>query len=310
MATVSGTITDPGSQDTFTVQIDWGGGEGSVTYSYPAGSTSYAETHQYLDDNPTGTPLDTYNINVTVIDDDNGVGTAGTAVTVDNVAPTVEAGADQPVYYGEVVSLDPATFSDTGTQDTHTATIDWGDDSVEAGTVSETNGSGTVSDSHVYTDHGTYTVTVTVTDDDLGVGSDTLMVTVMQRWSDPEGDVGYPDADLIGGDAYTDDTTMTIILRVAGTISDQFQYRVKLVADSGSYHLKYNADRVTGLPNLEVFVVDGNEIWFTFEPSSIGLESGDRVQVSAETQGGIKSESEVGIADEMPDSGFFDYILP
>jgi hypothetical protein len=148
-------------------------------------------------------------------------------------------------------------------------------------------------------------------DDDGSIGSDTLLVTVMQRWSDPEGDVSSGtdnDADLIGGDAFNSDTTMTIILRVAGPISDQFQYRVRLVTDSGSYHIKYNDGKVTGLPNLAV-EKNGNELRFTFDLFSIGLESGDYVQVSMKTQGGVKSESAAGILDEMPDSGTLGYVL-
>ncbi|MBF8266568.1 MAG: cya 3 [Dehalococcoidia bacterium] len=84
-ATVSGTIADPGTPDTFTVVIDWGEGV-PQSYAYSAGSITYSETHQYLDDNPTGTGSDVYAISVTVTDDDNGVGTASTSVTVNNVA--------------------------------------------------------------------------------------------------------------------------------------------------------------------------------------------------------------------------------
>jgi len=77
------------------------------------------------------------------------------------------------------VTLDPATFGDPGTADTHTATIEWGDGSPsEAGIVTESDGSGTVAGSHVYADNGTYTVEVCVTDDDLEETCDTLDVTV------------------------------------------------------------------------------------------------------------------------------------
>ncbi len=91
VATLSGTITDPGVLDTYTLTIDWG--EGSPqTYTYAAGTTSFTETHQYLDDNPTATPSDSITVDLTVTDDDGGSDTDSTSLTVSNLAPTVEAG--------------------------------------------------------------------------------------------------------------------------------------------------------------------------------------------------------------------------
>ena len=125
----------------------------------------------------TGVDDDVVTMTLNVTDDDGATDTATTTVTVNNAAPTVESGTDQTVDDGVSVSLDPATFTDPGTEDTHTATIDWGDGSVETGTVDQL--AGTVDGSHVYAGPGTYTVSVTVTDDDGGMGSDTFTVTVL-----------------------------------------------------------------------------------------------------------------------------------
>lgn len=108
-------------------------------------------------------------------------------VLVLNVPATVNAGPDQTVNEGDIVSLTSATFSDGGTADTHSATIDWGDGTVVIGTVIETpygppgdtaGADGTVNGSHVYAEHGIYSVSLTVTDDDGAAATDTFDVTV------------------------------------------------------------------------------------------------------------------------------------
>lgn len=98
---------------------------------------------------------------------------AFTGVTVNNVAPTVTAIGD--VLDEGLTASVSATFVDPGTLDTHTATIDWGDGTpAEAITVFELAAGA----SHVYGDNGTFEVIVTVTDDDGGVGADTVDVVV------------------------------------------------------------------------------------------------------------------------------------
>jgi hypothetical protein len=97
-------------------------------------------------------------------------------VNVANVAPSVAAGADQTVNEGEPLLPSDASFSDPGILDTHTATVNWGNGTpAEVAVVSENSVS---LGSHTYADNGAYTVTVTVTDDDGGIGSDTLTVIV------------------------------------------------------------------------------------------------------------------------------------
>ena len=87
---LSGTFFDPGTGDTHEIVIDWnaggnigGPGEGTTTITTagpnPAGTTltnlgggnwGYTATHQYRDDNPTSTSLDTYSIEIKLRDDD------------------------------------------------------------------------------------------------------------------------------------------------------------------------------------------------------------------------------------------------
>lgn len=89
------------------------------------------------------------------------------------------------------------TFTDPGVDDTHTATIDWGDGTpVVAGTVRQGAGSGSVEGSHAYAAPGTYTVTVTVRDDDGGEDTVTLPYVVTES---PQYRVYVP---LVRRDAY------------------------------------------------------------------------------------------------------------
>ena len=111
-----------------------------------------------------------------------------------------------PVQVGTTVQAS-AAFTDSNQADTHTAIWDWGDGSTSAGTVSETNGSDSVSGSHPYTSAGVLTVKVTVTDDDGGAGEAIFQYVVVY---DPS--AGY----VTGGGwinspsgAYTPDPSLT-----------------------------------------------------------------------------------------------------
>ncbi len=94
-------------------------------------------------------------------------------ITVNNVAPSVNAGADATIDEGSAFSQS-GSFTDPGA-DTWSATVDYGDGSgVQALSLSGKN----FTLNHSYADNKLYIVTVTVADDEGGIGSDTVQVTV------------------------------------------------------------------------------------------------------------------------------------
>lgn len=111
-------------------------------------------------------------------------------VTIGNGAPSLGAlnAPATPVALGTPVSV-TGPFSDPGTNDTHTATVTWGDTTSSVASVTEAAGAGNATSSHTYATPGLYTVTVTVTDDDLGVVSRTAQVNVN---GPPTADAGGP----------------------------------------------------------------------------------------------------------------------
>lgn len=190
--TVTGSFTDPGTLDTHTATINWGDGTGDQALTLNADG-SFSATYQYLDDGPfggtpqNGTPSDNYTITVAVTDDDTGVGTATAVLTVNDVAPVLGPLSDNLPGLGIIVEGDPlnlsANYTDVGTKDFHTVEFNWGDGSPVDSSVENPlgGGTGTASGSHVYTTAGSYTATLTVTDDDTLFDSDSVDVIVAKK---------------------------------------------------------------------------------------------------------------------------------
>jgi hypothetical protein len=160
--TSSGSFTDPGS-DSFSATVDYGDGSGPQPLSLSG--KSFSLSHTYAQDG-------TYTVTVKVNDDDTS-GTDTASVTVKNVAPSVNAGADDTIDEGDTFSQS-GSFTDPGS-DSFTATVDYGDGSGPQPLTLNANKSFSLS--HKYADDGIYTVKVTVNDDDTS-GSDTASVTV------------------------------------------------------------------------------------------------------------------------------------
>jgi hypothetical protein len=154
--------SDPSSADTaagFTYAFDLGSG---VYEAFSSTSTASITP----DDGPA-----TVNVGGKIKDKDGGVTEYTATVTVNNVAPVVGTitAPIAPVQVNTPVNVS-ASFSDAGTKDTHTAMWDW-EGSTSSGTVTEANGSGSVTGSKSYTTAGIYSIKLTVTDDDGGSSS-------------------------------------------------------------------------------------------------------------------------------------------
>ena len=171
-----GTYSDVGTLDTHELTIDWGDGSDGGVETVAVAGGSFDIPHQYLDDNPTGTMSDEYTIRVTLPDVESGAITDTIKVTVLNVAPTVDAGADTILNEDAELSSHSVSFSDPGS-DTWSATVDYGDGTGVRQLSAVSERSLTLPE-HSYADNGSYTVTVTVADDDGATGSDTFVVTV------------------------------------------------------------------------------------------------------------------------------------
>lgn len=218
--TLDGTFTDPGTADTHTVTILWDDGT-SDTIHLTGGERDFSATHQYLDDNPSGTASDVRTIDVTVEDDDLDPTVALATTTVQNVAPVLDnVQLDQTtITEGDTVTL-TGTLSDVGTQDSFTMVIDWGDGTVQT----ETPTTGAFSFSHTYEDDDPSTgtpsdvqvVTVTVTDDDTGSDVETASVTVNNV---------APVVDILGAPASSPEgTEISLTSSVVDSGDDTFSY--------------------------------------------------------------------------------------
>ncbi|UCE36637.1 MAG: PKD domain-containing protein [Thermoplasmata archaeon] len=108
-----------------------------------------------------------HTVSVMVTDSDGGSNIEDVVITVLNVAPLADASVSQNIV-DEGTSLNfYATQFDLGADTfTYLWEFDDGDTSTEQNPI------------HTYADNGVYTVTLTITDDDGGVGTDTIVITV------------------------------------------------------------------------------------------------------------------------------------
>ncbi len=159
--TLAGAFTDPGFES-HDVSVDWGDGGPASTFSLHAGISTFSLKHVYADDNL----ADNYQISVTVTDAEGASGSQTKMATIANIPPHVsirDDGSD-----GATIHLS-SVVSDPGTLDTFAyswnVTVD--------GTVVATGTDPSLSFARPTS--GTTIVGLTVTDDDGGQGTATVL---------------------------------------------------------------------------------------------------------------------------------------
>ncbi len=150
-ASFTASATDPGND---TLTYTWNLADGTEL-------TGSNVSHTFIEDGE-------YDVNLIVTDDDGATATQTLTITVNNLAPVVNAGEDRVGDEGSPVAFN-ASFSDPGIEDTHTIAWDFGDGNTVTDTLDPT---------HVYINNGEYDVSLTITDDEGASTTSTLKVTV------------------------------------------------------------------------------------------------------------------------------------
>jgi trimeric autotransporter adhesin len=171
--TIAGSVTDPDSAETFQWSVGPGGDPGTTCAFNP---TQLTTTVTCTDDG-------VFTLTLTANDGVNPPVSQSTTLTLTNVAPavTISAPANGALFPAGTPVTFTAPFTDIGTNDTHTCTVDFDDGTaVAAGTVAESPGSGTCTATHAFasTALGPHDVLVRVTDDDGGSATAVVRIVI------------------------------------------------------------------------------------------------------------------------------------
>ncbi len=175
------TLPEISSTVGYQATIDWGDGSpiDTATLSLQGDDMAITGDHVYADDRSANYPVE-----VNLSHNGEPLLTQSTTASIANVNPTVTFIQDvainselQPIGLEKTISFS-TSYADVGLLDTHVYDVDWGDGSTSSGALNTQSGSGTVTGTHAYAANGTYDVTVTVTDDDGGIGERTFRAYV------------------------------------------------------------------------------------------------------------------------------------
>ncbi|TMQ35387.1 MAG: DUF4214 domain-containing protein [Planctomycetota bacterium] len=159
----------------FTAAIDWGDGTTTAgTVSGGSGAFTASGSHTYAEDG-------SFTVSVTLADDAPGTAaaTAKVTATISEAALVATGVTVNGFELAPLTSATVATFTHSGAAEpaaNFTATINWGDGTASAGTITLSGTTYTVQASHTYTDERTFAVSVNVTDDTAAATANTSAV--------------------------------------------------------------------------------------------------------------------------------------
>ena len=168
---LSGAFSDPGVEESFEAEVDWGDGNRQI-YRLDGEADDFDFGHVYARDG-------SYTIVIVLRDADDAEDTATTNVVVANAVPTISLNADRYVLDEGTAVTVFGTVADLGSQDTHVVSIDWGDGTA-ASTAVVNPSTRFYAATHVYGDDfsSLLTIVATVTDSDGATGTATAGVRV------------------------------------------------------------------------------------------------------------------------------------
>lgn len=148
------------------INVEAGSGVASIQWDLDGDGVFEAQgqkvTRKYLDDG-------VYQVSLKVTDAIGNKSVVTENLTVENIAPTADAGSDITIQYGDTVHFE-GSFNDPGTLDYHFVSWDFGDGSAPISSVS--------ADHRYSVNPGEYTAVFSVRDDNGGFDNDSIAVIV------------------------------------------------------------------------------------------------------------------------------------